>query len=356
MLNQVFAILFAFTLLASGTAGAAPSTEQAPQKEPTYKIRWMLNHTPYGYFLNAANRFGKEVAEKTKGDVVVEAIVDTSLPADSAWRARDIIVKRIQSGKADMGQVYTNVFGDVDSAYKIMQMPFVFADHNHFDSFAGGALGEELLAKLDTVNLKGMAFTYSGGAIALRSKKDIRTLADLRKSTVHPNLSSLTAEVYRTLGAQEFVPTEANPRAGTLDENIFNDFNEALDTYGPKNFKNQKHVVIPFFYLASTALVMDKKFFANLPADYQKIVLEAARNTAMKEREEIRNMEKNVLARFKKYGIPTYTFSKSEQMKMKEILEPMKQRLGETSYPRFVERLEKLKNSEEPCCKVGQVN
>ncbi len=356
MFRQTFTIVFAAMLFASGTAKAASGAEQAPQKEPTYKIRWMLNHTPYGYFLNAANRFGKEVAEKTNGDVVVEATIDTSLPADSAWRTRDVIVKKIQSGKADMGQVYTNVFADVDSAYKIMQMPFVFADHKHFDSFAGGALGEELLAKLDGVNLKGMAFTYSGGAIALRSKKDIRTLADLRKSTVHPNLSTITAEVYRTLGAQEFVATEANPKHGTLDENIFNDFNDVLDNFGPKAFKQQKHVVIPFFYLASTALVMDKKFFANLPANYQKIVLDAAKNTAMKEREEIRNMEKKVLARFKTHGIPTYTFSKSEQKKMKEILEPMKKRFSETSHPRFVERLENLKTNEEPCCKIGQVN
>lgn len=356
MLNRFFSLLFAFTILASANAFAEQGSEQPAPKEPTYRIRWMLNHTPYGYFLNAANRFGKEVAEKTNGDVVVEAIVDTSLPAESAWRARDVVVKRIQSGKADMGQVYTNVFAEVDSAYKIMQMPFVFKDHKHFDSFAGGALGEELLAKLDNVNLKGMAFTYSGGAIALRSTKPIKTLADLRKSTVHPNLSTLTAEVYQTLGVKDFVPTEANPKQGILDENIFNDFNDELTAKGVESFKRRKHVVTPFFYLASTALVMDKKFFSKLPADYQKIVLEAAKNTAMKEREEIRDMEKKVLGKLKAGGIPSYTFANSEQMKMKEILEPMKKRLGETSYPRFVERLEKLKDSEEPCCKLGKSN
>jgi TRAP-type transport system periplasmic protein len=63
-----------------------------------------------------------------------------------------------------------------------LDLPFVFADHDHATRVFEGEVGEELLNKItETSNVRGMAFTYSGGFRNIVSNKAAKSLKDLSK-------------------------------------------------------------------------------------------------------------------------------------------------------------------------------
>jgi TRAP-type C4-dicarboxylate transport system substrate-binding protein len=61
-----------------------------------------------------------------------------------------------------------------------LDMPFIFEDHDHATRVLEGEVGEFLLNKItEKSNVRGMAFTYSGGFRNILSSKKVSTLQGL---------------------------------------------------------------------------------------------------------------------------------------------------------------------------------
>ena len=61
-----------------------------------------------------------------------------------------------------------------------LDMPFIFEDHEHATRVLEGEVGEFLLDKItEKSNVRGMAFTYSGGFRNVLSNKKVNSLKGL---------------------------------------------------------------------------------------------------------------------------------------------------------------------------------
>ena len=71
----------------------------------------------------------------------------------------------MEQGKIEMSQMYTTWLAEhFDQDMLALDMPFIFADHDHATRVLEGEVGEFLLNKItEKSNVRGMAFTYSGG-------------------------------------------------------------------------------------------------------------------------------------------------------------------------------------------------
>lgn len=207
------------------------------------KIKWLIAHHPQYLFIRTAKFFVKELekilpgqfeieiltmndyiekygdieelklrppkidgledGELTSGLTRVEKVSDTR----QKWTA---IFQAIVDGKIELSQTQVTTIGAILSRdFVALDMPYLFKDHAHATAVLDGPIGQEILDSLSNqTEVKGLAFTYSGGYRVIGSKQPINSLDELK------NLSLLTTtlpshELFQTLGTHSISSKDA---------------------------------------------------------------------------------------------------------------------------------------------------
>lgn len=300
------------------------STEKVTNKP--IKVKWVLAHEPIDLFKIAADSFTKEVTAKTNGGVVFEVM---SLPEyEAKYNNKKKIphskfVSKIQDNSIEMSQTYTTDLGRLSQPMYALDLPFLFRDHDHAQKVLEGKVGEELLAGLSAKNIRGLAFTYSGGYRILPGVKKITSVEDFKGLKIRTSLSPVARDTFELLGASALPMTLDEVDQGIVTGKI----NEAESTYA-RYFPMGQHKVAKIVNetnhsLFLTSIIMNEKFWNSLPEDYRKIMKEAAVTAARLERDHSVKVGAETKEKCLKEGVQIVTLSKEEEEKMKLALAPI---------------------------------
>ena len=153
----------------------------------TTKIRWVIAHEPLSLFVRAAEdfqRFVNEAQSAEKIEVEVMTLGEYSMKYnDGVMVTKHDLLDLMEQGKIEMSQMYTTWLAeDIEHDMLALEMPFIFEDHAHATRVLEGEVGEGLLEKItEKSNVRGMAFTYSGGFRNIITDKPVTGLKDLGK-------------------------------------------------------------------------------------------------------------------------------------------------------------------------------
>jgi TRAP-type C4-dicarboxylate transport system substrate-binding protein len=153
----------------------------------TTKIRWVIAHEPLSLFVRAAEdfqRFVNEAQSAEKIEVEVMTLSEYSMKYnDGVLVTKHDLLDLMEQGKIEMSQMYTTWLAeDIEHDMLALEMPFIFEDHDHATRVLEGEVGEGLLEKItEKSNVRGMAFTYSGGFRNIITDKPVTSLKDLGK-------------------------------------------------------------------------------------------------------------------------------------------------------------------------------
>jgi TRAP-type C4-dicarboxylate transport system substrate-binding protein len=195
------------------------------EAKQNYKVKWVLAHEPIGLFKEAAEVFSKDVALKTNGKVTFEilTIPEYELKYNSSKKiSYGEFLKKVQSGEIEMSQTYTTDLGRLDSSLYVLDLPFLFRDHSHASKVLEGEIGNKLLASLSKFNLRGLAFTYSGGYRIIPGTKKINRLEDFKGIKIRTSSSPIAQDTFNLLGAKaipmDLKDIENGISSGKIDE------------------------------------------------------------------------------------------------------------------------------------------
>ena len=254
----------------------------AYSNEQVYKIRWVLAHEPARIFERSAKHFAKEIELTSKGRIKVEIVSADQLPSKKAISPHDAFNK-IKLGEFEMCQTYTTYLGHQNKDFWVLDLPFLFRDHDHASKVLDGPLGQQILAGLKDTGVKGLAFTYSGGyRVIPTATKPIATKNDFKNMRIRIADSPISAAYFKELGAK--------PIINVSDENAVAARFEGIDTtYSrlpvQKDIK-AKYINETEHSLFLTSILMNREFYDKLPADLQNIVKSSILTTAKLERED----------------------------------------------------------------------
>lgn len=151
----------------------------------TTKIRWVIAHEPLSLFVRAAKDF-QDFVNKAQTVEKIEVEIMTLKGYSDKYNNGVLVTKHdlldlMEQGKIEMSQMYTTWLAEhYEQDMLALEMPFIFADHDHATRVLEGEVGEELLNKItEKSNVRGMAFTYSGGFRNVVSNKKVSKLGDL---------------------------------------------------------------------------------------------------------------------------------------------------------------------------------
>lgn len=289
----------------------------------TRTIRWVLAHEPYDLFLRAAEKFAAEVSEKTHGEIAIEVLGLTEYTEKylngqqlDRYKIKDLV----NNGTIEMSQMYTTTLGLVDQDMFVLDMPFLFTDHAHAARVLDGEVGKQLMDQLaEKSEIKGLAFTYSGGFRAIVGNKVIEAVEDLQGMKVRVAHSPVAEATMRAFGAEPVVlPIEQ--LASALGEKSV-DCGESTypRIYSMKQNETASVINHTEHSLFLTTIIMNKGLWNELTVEQQKIFAAAALSAAHIERAESLEDIDRTRTRAKLDGIQVVDLNKSVKDQLQEL-------------------------------------
>ena len=177
------------------------------------KLTWLViksNKQGYGpcplkQVIRPAQAFKKLLEEKTNGSIEVELLTTQQYEQKHGVHLQDVgdVIKAVQKNDIQMSQVEVYELGDFDSNFFVFDMPWMFKSHNHASKVLDGKIGYAMNQRLKrNYNVKGLAYTYSGGYRSIGGFKTIPTLEDLAGKNILINGNPVTKDYMESLGVK----------------------------------------------------------------------------------------------------------------------------------------------------------
>lgn len=320
----------AFLVFSAMTVGQVFHASAESSKGPAeFKVRWLLAHEPIRVFERAAKQFKNEVETASQGKIEVEVLTVSEYKAkygiEKKFESDNVIndVALLKSGGIEMTQTYTTELGQLNPKMWVLDLPFLFRDHAHAKKVMDGAIGQKIMAGLLESDVRGLAFTYSGGyRIISTREKPLTKVEDFKNLTIRTARSPVAKAMFTKLGAEVVSMNHdagiQSVKRGSLmaTETTFARFDEAQQKATPILNDTQHSLFL-------TSMVVNEKFFAKLPVALQDVIRTAAKNAAELERQDSLTDEANIRKQFASSGMKIVRMDNGEVSKLKTLTKPL---------------------------------
>jgi TRAP-type C4-dicarboxylate transport system substrate-binding protein len=251
-------------------------------------IKWVLAHEPISLFLRAAEVFIADVNARAPDKFNIEVMTMSEYSEkynNGVEVSKHDLVDLMDQGLIQMSQTYTITLGKINKDFFALDLPFLFKDHDHATRVFEGAVGAQLLDSLEqSKNVKGLAFTYSGGFRIIPGNEAVSRIEDLRGMRVRTSHSPVAIDTFKAVGA-EVVPMELEELTTGLEQA---DVAIGESTYPRVYALGQDRVSQVINHtehsLFLTSILVGTDFWTTLSADEQQIISLAAKTAARAER------------------------------------------------------------------------
>ena len=286
------------------------------------KLRWVLAHIPYDLFLRSASIFSRTVNERSNGLVEIEVLgLDEYQEKYNNGKAIDryAVLDMVNDGIIEMSQMHSTQLGRINQDLRVLDLPFLFENHEHAVRVLDGEIGQTLLSDLaKKSNVRGLAFTYSGGFRMVVANKPITRVEDLAGERVRVAFSPVAEDTFSTVGATP-VPMSVNQTAVALRDNLVDLAENTWARYFRAGVnEHSTHVSNTKHSLFLTSIIINEQIWNSLPIETQIIMREAALEAAREER--IESLEDGVKAMHQcaDHGISVHEWSNEEHARLKD--------------------------------------
>ncbi|MEX0758225.1 MAG: DctP family TRAP transporter solute-binding subunit, partial [Tistlia sp.] len=283
----------------------------------------------------AAERFAEIVAERTGGEVTVTIHPAGELGNDPT------VLEGVRLGTIEIGQTGNPFYTRFEPKLNVLDLPFLFADYDHVYAVIDGDTGRELLGELEKHGLKGLAFWEIGFRKLTNSKRAVRGPADVAGLKIRTTPNPAHVQAFELLDA---IPT---PMAFTevylaLETGTVDGQENPLNIIRSNRFQEvQSHLSFTDHAYTVSIVSMNLRKFQDLTDEQQQVLVEAAQEAAIFQRDLNREQADSDLATIKEAGVEVVEEVDREAFKAL-VYEPVKQSYVEKFGPEIVETIESM--------------
>jgi tripartite ATP-independent transporter DctP family solute receptor len=278
--------------------GAAPGAPAQTAPQYVWKAGTV---TSGGNPLNdAMEQFAKQLGERSRGRIKVDVHI-----ANALAKGEGAHLEGVQLGTIDVVAIGSAPVGGMfEPLYQALDLPFLWSTREQVWKVMDGPLGQELLKKMESKNLK--AFCFGGGwgfRNMMSNKRPIFTPEDMKGQTIRVQESPTYVAMMKAMGANPvpmaYVEVYLAMKQGTIDGMELPSFTLTSDKFQEvtKYYSLTRHSYPPI------AWFMNLKKYQALPADIQKMVDESMRDACQLHRRLEVEKEKNDFVIMKKAGV-----------------------------------------------------
>ena len=248
-------LLFAILAIAAGLSVEAPAAD-AP-----IVIKFSHVSAPQAHKSRAAERF-KELAESySGGKVKIELYPNSQLYKDKEE------LEALQLGAVQMLAPSLSKFGPLGfKEFEVFDLPYLFRGYDDLAKVTEGAIGKELLAKLESKGIKGLAYWNNGFKI-LSANTPLISPDDMLGLKVRIQSSKVIEAQMTALGALPQVLAFSEVYQALSSGVVDGTENPPANLYTQKMYEVQKHATLTYHGFLGYAVVVNAKFWDGLLPD-----------------------------------------------------------------------------------------
>lgn len=287
-------------------------------------VRWVLAHEPIEIFIRAAEKFAEIVEAKAPGKFDIEILMLSEYSKKYLGGkkiTKHELLDLMAEDKIEMSQMYTYVLSKFNKDLNVLDMPFLFRDHDHAARVFEGKIGEELLNGYgkNSSKIKGLAFTYSGGYKNLPFNKKVTCLDDLKGAKVRVSNSPVCFDTFKLLGAEPVVMDVEEITPAIRDGRI-----DAGESSWPRIYGCEQNTVAKSIFntghsLLLTNIIINTDFFAKLDPEMQQVFEEASVEAGRFERQISVDDVEPTKTKARNDGIEVIDLTDEDQKKFREM-------------------------------------
>ncbi|WP_434290989.1 TRAP transporter substrate-binding protein [Celeribacter sp. SCSIO 80788] len=248
-------------------------------------------------FHAAAEKFRDLVAERSDGAITVEIFPNATLGDERT------LLEGMQIGTVDMGVITNGPVSNFLEDMAVFELPFLFPSPEAAYSVLDGEIGQELLGRLEEVNLKGLAYAERGFRNLTNSKRAVETPADLDGLRIRVMENPVYIDTFRELGADAIPMAWTEALTGMQQGTIDGQENPVGVVYSFKLNETQTNMTMTRHTYAPAIFVMGMPKWTQLSEEAQGIISQAAQDAAEYERALNAELEGEQLAALKEAGM-----------------------------------------------------
>lgn len=309
-------------------------------------IRWVIAHEPIDLFLRAAERFTKAVREQTNGELDIEilSLTEYSEKYNNGKKVtKHDLLQLMEDGVVEASQMYTTWLGHYNKDMFVLDMPFLFRDHEHADRVLEGEIGEYLLEGLEKNSaVRGLAFTYSGGFRIIPAQKELATVDAFRGTKIRTARSPVAVDTFKALGAEVIDTVELEEMNEAVRSGIIEAGESTFVRVIPLKQNEAFSVVNDTAHsLFLTSIIIATKFWATLDSKTQQIMKNAALDAARLERKESVEQIEDIIKDCADKKVPVVKMDQTETDKFKSATKSVYDKYHDFFTTDLIEKIQK---------------
>ena len=248
----------------------------------------VASDTPKG---KAVEYFKKLVEERSKGRIQVQVYPNSQLYKDQEE------LEALQLGAVQMLAPSLGKFGPMGfKEFDVFNLPFIFDSSKDVERVTNGKIGQELLKKLETRGITGLAY-WDNGFFVMTANKALRKPEDYKGLKMRVQSSKVSEAEVRALGAVPQVVAFSEVyqalQTGIVD---------GADFPTMTNLYTQKFVTLSDHSYLGYAVIVNKKFWDGLPADLRTVVGDAMKEATAYNNKIVKQDTDDAIAKIKATG------------------------------------------------------
>ena len=262
-------------------------------------------------------KFAEIVATKSGGALKVNVFAGGALGSDQAN------VSALQGGTLEMASMNSGIFASLAKEFAIYDFPFMFANIKEADAVVDGPFGKNLHAKLNDKGIVGLAYYELGFRNITNGKRPVNKVEDLEglKLRVIPN--PINVDWVKALGANPTPLPWPEVYAALEQRAVDGQENPVATINSAKLYEVQKHLTLTNHQYNPQSVVISKKFWEKLTPAEQKIIQDAATESAKYQRAQSRSQAASILENLKKNGMQVTELPPAEMAKLRNKMTPV---------------------------------
>ena len=229
---------------------------------------------PKGYPTELGDEeFARLVKERTNGRINV-----TVFPGGQLGGDEKAVVEQVQMGAIDFARISLAPVLQYAKELNVLSLPYIYRDSAHMWKVLSGPIGQDLLKSIDKANLVGLAYYDAGARSFYNSKKEIKTVADLKGMKIRVQEAKLMMDLVKALGASP-TPMATGDVYSALQTNVIDGAENNWPSYiSFSHYQVAKFYTVDGHSRVPEILIGSKKNFANLSKADLDIIAKSAKD------------------------------------------------------------------------------
>jgi tripartite ATP-independent transporter DctP family solute receptor len=279
----------------------------------------------------AMERFAELVAQKSGGAVEVQIFPSGQLGSETET------IEQLQRGALGMVKTSTAALEGFVPEMALFGVPYLFRSEKHFWRVIEGPIGSELLAKGEAADIHGLCYYDAGARSFYTVPRAVTAPSDLAGLKIRTQQSATAIEMVAVLGGSAAAIPFGELYTALQQGMVDGAENNPPSVYDSRHWEVAKHFSLDEHARVPDMLVFSQPIWKKLPDHVRTWITEAARESAVYQREIWAEYVAECLAKLEAEGV---AITHPDQQSFQSAVVPMYDAFAGTPIGALIERVQ----------------